>query len=95
MKIVRFADDFVILCKSKKKAEKVLDHVIEVLAQHGLKLHEDGTRIVSFDDGFDFIGYLPFILGTAVGRLQPLLGLQNQRKNCRNVVIPAGEKWSN
>ncbi len=58
VKIVRYADDFVILCKSERKAEKVLTHCVKVLAQHGLRLHEDGTRIVSFERGFDFIGYL-------------------------------------
>ncbi len=58
VKIVRFADDFVVLCKSQKKASRVLDHVVKVLGTHGLSLHEDGTRIVSFEKGFDFIGYL-------------------------------------
>ncbi|MGR9400216.1 CRISPR-associated endonuclease Cas1 [Rhizobium leguminosarum] len=58
VKIVRFADDFVILCKSEKKAEKVLAHVVKVLTEHNLRLHEDGTRIVNFEKGFDFIGYL-------------------------------------
>lgn len=58
VKIVRFADDFVILCKSEKKAERVLARCIEVLKQHNLRLHNDGTRIVNFDKGFDFIGYL-------------------------------------
>ena len=58
VKLVRFADDFVILCKSEKKAKKVLAHCAQTLAEHGLRLHEDGTRIVNFDKGFDFIGYL-------------------------------------
>ena len=31
---------------------------MRVLAAHNLRLHEDGTRIVDFDKGFDFIGYL-------------------------------------
>ena len=58
VKIVRFADDFVILCKSEKRAEKALAHSAKILAEHNLRLHEDGTRIVNFDKGFDFIGYL-------------------------------------
>ena len=58
VKIVRFADDFVILCKSEKKAEKVLMHVTRIMEAHNLRLHEDGTRIVNFERGFDFIGYL-------------------------------------
>jgi len=58
VKIVRFADDFVILCKSEKRAEKALADCVRVLADHNLRLHQDGTRIVNFDKGFDFIGYL-------------------------------------
>lgn len=58
VKIVRFADDFVILCKSQKKAKRVLEHCAEVLNAHGLSLHQDGTRIANFDKGFDFIGHL-------------------------------------
>ena len=58
VKIVRFADDFVVLCKSEKKAEKVLARCVRLLEQHNLRLHDDGTRIVSFDKGFDFVGYL-------------------------------------
>lgn len=58
VKIVRYADDFVILCKSQKKARKVLEHCVKVLAEHGLRLHGDGTRIVDFVEGFDFVGYM-------------------------------------
>ncbi|MEP1334740.1 MAG: CRISPR-associated endonuclease Cas1 [Lentilitoribacter sp.] len=58
VKIVRFADDFVILCKSEKKAKRVLEYCVSVLNELGLRLHQDGTRIVSFDKGFDFIGYM-------------------------------------
>lgn len=58
VKIVRFADDFVILCKSQKKAEKALKHCVAVLNDHHLQLHEGGTKIVNFEKGFDFIGYL-------------------------------------
>jgi CRISP-associated protein Cas1 len=65
VRIVRFADDFVVLCKSQKKAETALDEVTQVLAEHGLSLHQSGTRIVSFDKGFDFIGHL-FVRSMAV-----------------------------
>jgi CRISPR-associated protein Cas1 len=33
-------------------------HGAKILAEHNLRLHDDGTRIVNFDKGFDFIGYL-------------------------------------
>lgn len=69
VKIVRYADDFVILCKSQRKAEKVLARAIQVLKEHGLRLHEDGTRIVNFEKGFDFIGYL-FLRSLALKKAQ-------------------------
>ena len=49
VKIVRFADDFVILCKTDKQARRALSHCRKVLDAHGLKLHEDRTRIVNFE----------------------------------------------
>jgi len=65
VKLVRFADDFVILCKSQRRAEKALAHCVEILSHHRLRLHEEGTRIVNFDKGFNFIGYL-FLKSLAV-----------------------------
>lgn len=58
VRIVRYADDFVILCKKRDLAEDALMLASKVLGDHGLKLHDDGTRIVDFDKGFDFIGHL-------------------------------------
>lgn len=65
IRIVRYADDFVILCKKQALAEDALDLAHQVLGEHGLELHHDGTRIVDFDKGFDFIGHL-FVRSLAV-----------------------------
>ena len=58
--LVRFADDFVILCGSRAQAEHARDRVVEILAGLGLRLHPDKTRIVNLTqgmDGFDFLGF--------------------------------------
>jgi RNA-directed DNA polymerase len=57
--MVRYADDFVILCRSRGEAEAVLDRVQKWTATAGLTLHPDKTRIVDFTEpgGFDFLGY--------------------------------------
>jgi group II intron reverse transcriptase/maturase len=55
-KLLRFADDFVILCHSREKAEEALAFAKEVLAQLGLELNEAKTRIVHFSEGFNFLG---------------------------------------
>lgn len=58
IRLVRFADDFVVLCKKRKSAEAALLEVRECLAEHGLEMHPGGTRIVDFDRGFEFLGTL-------------------------------------
>lgn len=88
VKIVRFADDFVVLCKSEKKASQVLSHVVAVLGAHGLRLHDDGTRIVSFDRGFDFIGYL-FVRSLALQEAREP-GQNAARKQVKSEVTDEG-----
>jgi RNA-directed DNA polymerase len=56
--MVRYADDFVILCRSPEDAARALAVVQRWTAAAGLVLHPDKTRIVhARDDGFDFLGY--------------------------------------
>ena len=52
--LVRYADDFVILLY--RNGHQALDKVRGMLARLGLTLHPAKTRIVSADDGFDFLG---------------------------------------
>jgi len=56
IRLVRFADDFVVLCKKRKSAEAALVEVRDCLAGHGLDMHPEGTRIIDFDRGFEFLG---------------------------------------
>ena len=57
--MVRYADDFVVLCESQKEAEEVLEILRQWVAAVGLRLHPTKTRIVdaSQKGGFDFLGY--------------------------------------
>lgn len=56
--MVRYADDFVILCRSAEDAERALAKVQEWTASAGLSLHPTKTRIVDVRTGsFDFLGY--------------------------------------
>jgi group II intron reverse transcriptase/maturase len=52
--LVRYADDFVILLH--RDGQRALEKVRGMLARLGLALHPDKTRIVSVDEGFDFLG---------------------------------------
>jgi RNA-directed DNA polymerase len=56
--MVRYADDFVILCRSPEDAQRALARVQEWTAAAGLTLHPTKTRIVhATDASFDFLGY--------------------------------------
>ncbi len=56
--MVRYADDFVILCKTKEQAQSALETVAAWTAQAELTLHPAKTRIVdSRAEAFEFLGY--------------------------------------
>jgi RNA-directed DNA polymerase len=56
--MVRYADDFVILCRSQAEAEQALALVCQWCEAEGLTLHPTKTRIVDVRrEGFDFLGY--------------------------------------
>jgi len=56
--MVRYADDFVILCETKEEAEEALREVAQWTEANGLELHPGKTRIVdTVADGFEFLGY--------------------------------------
>ena len=56
--MVRYADDFVILCRSPEEAARALEAVQRGTADAGLTLHPTKTRIVDArTEGFDFLGY--------------------------------------
>jgi RNA-directed DNA polymerase len=59
VEMVRYADDFVLLCRSEKEARQALARVQEWTASAGLTLHPEKTRIVDATQpgGFDFLGY--------------------------------------
>jgi retron-type reverse transcriptase len=68
MKLVRFADDFLILAKSEKEAEDAIEITDMLLDDMQIDLNPLKTKIVSFDKGFKFLGaiflgdgiFLPF-----------------------------------
>jgi RNA-directed DNA polymerase len=57
--MVRYADDFVVLCRSEAEAQAALAQVQQWTAEAGLTLHPEKTRIVEATQpgGFDFLGY--------------------------------------
>jgi RNA-directed DNA polymerase len=54
---VRYADDFVVLCKTKAEAEKALDAIQNFLQEMGLEVSPEKTKVTSFVEGFNFLGF--------------------------------------
>ncbi len=56
--MVRYADDFVILCRTAEEAQAALEEVQRWVTENGLTLHPTKTRIVdSRETSFAFLGY--------------------------------------
>ncbi|HEY3363681.1 MAG TPA: group II intron reverse transcriptase/maturase [Symbiobacteriaceae bacterium] len=57
-KVVRYADDLVVLCQSQNKAKTALG-LLKQMAEGELRLtlHPEKTRITSFGKGFEFLGF--------------------------------------
>jgi RNA-directed DNA polymerase len=58
--MVRYADDMVVLCRSREEAVTALAGLREWMAEAGLELHADKTRVVDLTEAgshFDFLGY--------------------------------------
>jgi RNA-directed DNA polymerase len=56
--VVRYADDAVILCKTKEQAEEAYTAAKTILEDElRLRLHPEKTKVVHFDEGFHFLGF--------------------------------------
>jgi len=57
-KMVRYADDFVVLAKLKKKAKRAMEVTEEIISEKlNLTLHPEKTELTNFGRGFEFLGY--------------------------------------
>jgi len=55
--LTRYADDWVVTCKSAAEARSAVDVARRILKQLGVELHPQKTRIVHVQHGFEFLGY--------------------------------------
>lgn len=58
--MIRYADDFVVLCRTHEEAQSALDYVGTLVTGKGLTIHPVKTRLVDATVagvGFDFLGY--------------------------------------
>ncbi len=92
VEMVRYADDFVILCPSEAEARRALEQVQTWTAEAGLRLHPEKTRIVDATQpgGFDFLGYhfergLRWPRPKSLGKLQATLRARTRRTNAQSL----------
>lgn len=79
-RMVRYADDFVILCETAQHAQEALEQVRQWVAQNGLNLHPDKTHVgdcTQRGQGFEFLGYR-FEAGRRWVRDKSLKGLKDK-----------------
>jgi len=89
--LIRYADDFVILCATRPQAEEALQRAERLLNGLGLRLNANKTRIVHWDDGFTFLGYVftkdgKFPSEEAVASLQERLASTNDETKRRQIL---------
>ena len=78
-KFVRYADDFVITCKTLSQTEKALDLVKNILSQDlDLQLSPEKTKITRLYDGFQFLG---FYISDRTTRMRPQIGREIQNED--------------
>ena len=103
---VRYADDFVVLCRTRPEAEEALRYVKEVLDGLKLELHETKTRIAEFTQGFEFVGFhfrynRLGIRDKSIERFKDKVRTLTQRQQGRNIeaviedLNPVLRGWAN
>lgn len=55
-RLIRYSDDFIILCKDKNRAEKAMEFTEQVLQSLKLRINKTKTDVATFDRGFRFLG---------------------------------------
>jgi group II intron reverse transcriptase/maturase len=87
---VRYADDFVVLCRTRQEAEDARQYVKEVLDGLKLELHDTKSRVTDFRDGFEFLGfhfrrYSIGVRSQSLERFKDKVRTLTQRQQGRNV----------
>lgn len=94
IRLVRYADDYVLLFERRADAEKMQAAMVERLAKFGLQLHEEKTRLIEFGrfaeanrrrrgerrpETFDFLGFTHYCGKSREGRFRLVQKTQRKR----------------
>ncbi|HID37595.1 MAG TPA: CRISPR-associated endonuclease Cas1 [Ghiorsea sp.] len=91
-RLVRFADDFVILCKTQQQAELAAQQVKKSLEEIELQTNPDKTRIVPFEQGFRYLSYL-FMNDVIIDSSARSHSMGTSRSKSKVEYVPAPDEW--
>lgn len=105
-RLVRYADDFVLMAKSPGKARQAYHIAHDVLAKLKLSFAPDKTRLTDISEGFDFLGYTfwrkhIFPSDKSLGKFKDKVRELTRRQQPKNVkmviekMTPVIVGWSN
>jgi RNA-directed DNA polymerase len=66
--VTRYADDFLVFCKTREAAQEAVERLQGWLAQRGLTLSMEKTRITTIQEGFDFLGFTARVVPTKLNK---------------------------
>jgi RNA-directed DNA polymerase len=106
--LTRYADNWVVTCKSAAEARAAVDAARRILKQLGVELHPQKTRIIHVRYGFEFLGYkikrgwtklrLPeskIRSGLRAGALYAYPRVKSSSSNAIPIQIPASKESAN
>lgn len=95
-KLIRFADDFLLLFSSKKDAERVMEVLPKRMEKYGLTLHPEKTKLVEVNSRggkggqtFDFLGFTHFMGKSRKGK--DILKRKTSKKKLRTALRRTNE----
>lgn len=92
--VVRYADDFVVTCTTRDEAEQAIDRLIPWLAERGLRLSQEKTRIVPIQEGFDFLGFtIRQYAAPGTKRRGTVLLIKPSQASVRRIRTRLREEW--
>lgn len=105
-RLVRYADDFVLMAKTKGKARQAYHLAHEVLKKLKLSLAPEKTRLTDIDGGFDFLGYTfwrkyIFPSDKSLGKFKDKIRILTRRQQPKNIsmvvkkLVPVVKGWGN
>lgn len=91
-RFVRYADDFLVFCKSRAEAEALLPILNHWLQKRGLRLSSSKTRIVHLSEGVDFLGFhLRQVEASGTKRMTRNPLFRNPREGRKLLIRPSRE----